>query len=113
MRSTHPTLPGSAVFSKEAWLKLAGSLILSRRELQIVQRIFDDQTESVMAKELGISPNTVHTYMERLRRKLAVGDRAELLLRIMCEFLRLTTTPESALPPICARRAAGRCPFRD
>lgn len=108
-----PPLPGSAVFSDEAWTELSRNLQLSKRELQLIQRVFDDQTESEMATELGMSPNTVHTHMERLRRKLAVSDRSELLLRTMCEFLRLTTTPESSLPPICARRAAGRCPFRD
>ena len=113
MRLPQPALPGSAVFSHEAWRELARSLQLSRRELQIVQRVFDDRTEQKMANELGISPNTVHTHMERLRRKLVVSDRGELLLRILCEFLRLTTTPESVLPPICSRRNAGRCPFRD
>jgi DNA-binding CsgD family transcriptional regulator len=113
MRLLHPPLPGSAVFSVEAWSELAQSLQLSRRELQIVQGVFDDRTELKMAKDLDISPATVHTHMERLRRKLVVSDRGELLLRIMCEFLRLTTAPQSILPPICARRAAGRCPFRD
>jgi DNA-binding CsgD family transcriptional regulator len=113
MNSLQPALPGSAVFSTQAWTELARSLLLSKRELQIVQRVFDDRTEAKMAEDLGISSNTVHTYMERLRRKLVVNDRGELLLRIMCEFLRLTSAPQSALPPICARRAAGRCPFRD
>ena len=108
-----PTLAGSAVFSKEAWKGIAASLRLSRRELQIVQRIFDDRTEPEMSKELGIAPGTVHTHMERLRRKLVASDRAELLMRVMCEFLRLTMAPQSMLPPICARRAAGQCPFRD
>ena len=103
-----PPLPGSAVFSDEAWTELCRSLQLSKCELQLIQRVFDDQTESEMAQELGISPNSVHTHMERLRRKLVVSDRAELLLRTMCEFLRLTTMPKGALPPICARRVAGR-----
>ena len=92
---------------------MSRSLRLSRRELQIVRQIFDDRTESQMSAELGIAPGTVHTYMKRLRHKLVVGDRAELLMRVMCEFLRLTMAPQSALPPICARRAAGQCPFRD
>jgi DNA-binding NarL/FixJ family response regulator len=81
--------------------------------MQIVQKIFDDRTELEMGKELDMSPATVHTHMERLRRKLVVAGRGELLLRVMCEFLRLTAAPQSVLPPICARRAAGRCPFRD
>jgi hypothetical protein len=52
----------------------------------------------------------VHTHVERLHRKLAVIDRVELILRVINEFLKLTTAPGSLLPPICAVRAAGRCP---
>jgi DNA-binding CsgD family transcriptional regulator len=113
MKLLQPTLPGSAVFSKEAWQEISRSLRLSRRELQIVERIFDDDTESEMSKELGITRSTIHTHMERLRRKLAVTDRGEMMLRIICEFLRLTMAAQSLLPPICARRAAGQCPFHD
>jgi DNA-binding CsgD family transcriptional regulator len=103
---------GSAIFSEEAWRQLGRSLGLSRRELQSVRGIFDDRKESTIANELGISAHTVHTHMERLRRKLGVVDRVELVLRIVNEFLRLTTVPDGSLPPLCATRAAGRCPFQ-
>ena len=100
------------MFSEQAWLEIARSLTLSARELQIVRRIFDDHTESTIAADLNISPHTVHTYIERLHRKLAVADRVELILRVMNEFLALTAAPESSLPPICANRTAGRCPMQ-
>lgn len=102
--------PGAAMFSEEAWAAIARRLRLSRRELQIVQGAFDDETERAIAGGLGISPHTVHTHAERLHRKLAVADRAQLLLRVMREFLTLTATPRSGLPPICPNRLANRCP---
>ena len=103
---------GSAIFSEEAWWQLGKSLRLSGRELQSVRGIFDDRKESAIASELGISAHTVHTHMERLRRKLGVVDRVELVLRIVNEFLRLTALPGGSLPPLCATRAAGSCPFQ-
>lgn len=104
--------PGSAIFSEQAWAEIARSLGLSPRELQIVRGVFDDRTESAIAADLGMSPHTVHTHIERLYYKLAVADRVELILRVMDKFLALTAAPESTLPSICANRAAGRCPMR-
>jgi hypothetical protein len=77
-----------------------------------VRGVFDGRKESAIAADLGISPHTVHTHVERLHRKLAVADRVELVLRIMDEFLLLTASPESILPPVCPHRTAGRCPMQ-
>lgn len=103
---------GSTLFSEAAWMAIARSLRLSRRELQIVQGVFDDEKEVGIAARLGISPHTVHTHFERLHRKLAVSDRAQILIRVMREFLTLTASPDDALPAICADQSAGRCPWR-
>jgi DNA-binding CsgD family transcriptional regulator len=100
------------MFSDQAWKEIARSLGLSGRELQIVRGIFDDQTESSIAIQLGVSPCTIHTYCERLYRKLAVTGRVRLALRVMDEFLALTVSPGTVLPSICADRAAGRCPLQ-
>lgn len=99
------------MFSGPAWAAIARSLKLSRRELEIVRGAFDDQTEVTMATALGISPHTVHTQFERLRHKLGVANRSQLLIRVMREFIRLTASPDQDLPAICARRSAGRCPL--
>jgi DNA-binding CsgD family transcriptional regulator len=104
---------GSAIFSEEAWSQIALSFQFSRRELQIVRGVFDDLTEMAIASELGISSHTVHTHFERLHRKMGIVDRAELLLRVVSEFLRLTAAADGLLPPICSRRTAGRCSLRD
>ncbi len=101
---------GSAMFSPHAWALIECSLGLSGRELQIVRGAFDDKTEVEIAADLHISPSTIHTHVERLHRKLAITDRTQLLLCVMQEFIALTATPGSHLPPICAVRTARSCP---
>lgn len=61
--------PDSVILSAQAWQQLARSLRLTKREIQIVRGIFDDQTELAIAANLGISTHTVHTHVERLHRK--------------------------------------------
>jgi DNA-binding NarL/FixJ family response regulator len=101
------------MLSEQAWDGIARSLKLSKRELQILRGVFDDSTEFAIAADLGVSPHTIHTHCRRLYRKLAVTDRAMLMLRIIQEFIALTVAPGSALPPICSERLAGRCPLPD
>jgi DNA-binding CsgD family transcriptional regulator len=95
-----------------AWREIASSLRLSPRELEIVRATFDDRKELAIAADLGIAPRTVHTHIERLHRKLKVADRVQLVLRIMYEYLRLTSSAPGSLPPICPHAAAGCCPLR-
>ena len=104
---------GSAIFSQKVWAEIAQSLRLTRRELEIVRGVFDDRTELAIAADLGISSHTVHTHIDRLRRKLSVVDRATLILLVVEEFLRLTRAPGSELPPLCGKRTAGLCRLRD
>jgi DNA-binding CsgD family transcriptional regulator len=101
--------PGSNIFPESSWGEIARNLRLTHRETQIVRGVFDDRTELAIAADLGISPHTVHTHIERVRNKLAVADRASLILRVVQEFLRLTVVPGGVLPPICSRHAAGLC----
>src|SRR3974390_2394773 len=102
--TTRQDLPGSDIFSEQAWNQVARTLRLSRRELAIVRGMFDGGTESAIAAGLRISSRTVHTHVERLHRMLRVDHRVALVLRVVNEFLRLPGAPRSAVPPICARR---------
>ena len=103
---------GAAIFSDRAWKMIAQSLGLSGRQLQMARGLFNDRTEFAIAASLGISAHTVHTHFDRLHQKLGVVDRVGVVLRVTEAFLTLTASPESGLPPICARRAAGRCPLQ-
>ena len=102
---------GSGVFSEAAWAAVAQSLDFSGRELEIARGVFDDQTEFAIAAELGISPHTVHTHVERLHHKLRVTNRVQLVLRVLDEFLNLTLARHTKLPPICANWRVGACPL--
>lgn len=99
------------MFSDKAWGEITRSLKLSSREFQIVRGVFDDWTEFAIAANLGISAHTVHTHLGRLHRKLAVATRTQMVVRLMDEFMALTSAPESGLPPLCGRRTAGDCPL--
>lgn len=73
---------GQLLFTDEAWDGIAMSLALSPRELEVVRQVFDDRKESRIARELGISPHTVHTYLERIYQKLNVTSRVQLVVRV-------------------------------
>lgn len=83
-------LRGAAVFSEGDWSWLALRLGLSVRELQIAKAVFDDQIESAIAEDLGVSVHTVHTHMQRLHKKLQVSNRVQLILRLVEEFRAMT-----------------------
>ena len=78
---------GSHIFTAGQWRSLGECLKLSARELQITQFVFDDCREDDIARRLGISPHTVHSYLNRLYRKAGVGSRGQLLVRVFAEHL--------------------------
>jgi DNA-binding NarL/FixJ family response regulator len=84
---------GRLVFSDDIWRDLTRSLKLSRRESEILQAVFDDHKESLIANNLGISSHTVHTHLERLYRKLGVSSRVTLVSRVFVEYLYLQDGP--------------------
>lgn len=51
---------------------------LSRREEQVLLQISSGLTHGQVARRLGISENTVDTYVKRIRAKLRLGNKAEL-----------------------------------
>ncbi len=78
---------GHRVFSNESWEYISQSLGLSPREFQIVQQVFDGEKELAIARNLGISSHTVHTYFGRLYRKLGVSSRCELIVAVLAHFV--------------------------
>ena len=74
--------PEDSTFSEAAWTAIACAFKLSPMELRVVKGVFVGKTEKGIAFALGISVHTVHTYMARIRRKMGVNDRCELVIRI-------------------------------
>src|SRR5215475_13633357 len=85
--------PGRSILTSDTWKRIAQSLHISNRELQIIQGIFDDRKELAIADELTISAHTVHTHLERLYRKLGVSSRVGLILCILSEYISSLPSP--------------------
>ena len=50
---------------------------LSKREREILQKVADGSNTRQVATDLGISPHTVKTHLERIFEKLGANDRAQ------------------------------------
>jgi DNA-binding NarL/FixJ family response regulator len=50
---------------------------LSKREKEILQMVANGSTTKEVARDLGISPHTVKTHLERIFEKLGANDRAQ------------------------------------
>ena len=72
----HPTL--TRAFIEEAqYVDHRADTPLSRRESQILQKVAYGATTKEVAHDLGISPHTVKTHLERIFEKLGANDRAQ------------------------------------
>ncbi len=73
----HPKL--TRAFIEEVHLvdKPPNEAPLSKRETEILQKVAYGATTKVVAQELGISPHTVKTHLERIFEKLGANDRAQ------------------------------------
>jgi DNA-binding NarL/FixJ family response regulator len=78
----HPQL--TKTFIEEARMGEGGSApgepktpSLSKREREILQKVADGATTRQVATDLGISPHTVKTHLERIFEKLGANDRAQ------------------------------------
>ena len=100
---------GASLLSDGAWVSIGLTLGLSKRELQIVQSVFDNLPETGIAKRFGISGHTVHTHLNRVFKKLDVTTRTELVLRIMEQMIGLTFFETGVLPPMCCYHHSGGC----
>ncbi len=76
-----------SLLTDEQWARLARRLAISRRELQIVRLLFEDEPEKTIAARLGISLHTVHAHLMHLHWKLGVKSRVGLVLRVFRECL--------------------------
>ena len=72
----HPAL--TRLFIEESQLRPARSQTpLSNRESEILQWVAHGSSTKEVARELGISPHTVKTHLERIFEKLGANDRAQ------------------------------------
>lgn len=60
-------------------MESARHVILSKREHEILNLIYEGNTDGIIARILGLSPNTIRTHRENLRGKFEVGNTASML----------------------------------
>ena len=53
---------------------------LSGRELEVFELLLSDKTLSQIAREMGISPSSVHFHCKNIYRKLGISNRRQLLI---------------------------------
>ena len=73
----HPQLTRAFIEEVQFAEKRAETTPLSKREKEILQKVAYGATTKEVAKDLGISPHTVKTHLERIFEKLGANDRAQ------------------------------------
>lgn len=80
---TETIAPGRALgdlVTARHWGLLAQRLALSPRELEMIRAACHDESVTALARELSVSPHTIHTYRERLYRKLQVRSFSQVMV---------------------------------
>ena len=72
----HPTLT-RAFIEEVQYVDKRPETPLSKRESEILQSVAYGATTKEVARDLGISPHTVKTHLERIFEKLGANDRAQ------------------------------------
>ena len=72
----HPSLT-RAFIDEVQFVDRRAEAPLSRRETEILQKVAYGSTTKEVAHDLGISPHTVKTHLERIFEKLGANDRAQ------------------------------------
>jgi DNA-binding NarL/FixJ family response regulator len=73
----HPQLTRAFIEEVQLAGKAPDAARLSRREKEILQKVAYGATTKEVAHDLGISPHTVKTHLERIFEKLGANDRAQ------------------------------------
>ena len=73
----HPQLTRTFIEEVRLAEPNSGTTPLSKREREILQKVADGATTKQVASDLGISPHTVKTHLERIFEKLGANDRAQ------------------------------------
>ena len=56
---------------------------LSPRQRNTLNRLLEGDSEKEVAKEMGLSPHTVHVYVKQLYKRFNANSRGELMARFV------------------------------
>ncbi len=99
--------PGAAILGDAARRRIAASLRLTTRELELVRGVFNEQKRDAMAADMAVSISTIKTKMRHLFAKLGVRNRSGLMVRVFAELFALGIPPWASQPPECGRCRSG------
>lgn len=77
----------STIISDDDWRAISDSLELSSRQFEILKHVVDGSDDDVTSEKLGISVHTVRSHIKRIRQKLGVHSRADLVSRVFLSYL--------------------------
>jgi len=110
MCDAHRAAGNSCFFCEAAWEGISRSLRLSNREVEILQCLVLGDSERGAACLLGLRPRTVRTHLERVRRKLGVHTRAELIVQLCDAHVNWLS---QASPPLGCRLSGRLAAIQD
>lgn len=97
--ASHRANARRTLLALDRWRAMSWTLGLSMREMQIARQLAAGASEKQVAARLGLSPRTVHTYLERLYAKLGVQSRCMFLMCLFVELLALSARAGGRMPP--------------
>jgi DNA-binding CsgD family transcriptional regulator len=93
------------LLNSEQWLEISAMLRLSAREAEMIRQACYDDNVAVMAKRMGLSQHTIHTYRERLYRKLGVRSFCQVVAVAFGAYVALREPGQASVPAACFENA--------
>jgi len=90
-----PTRPFDVLPAGE-WSSLMTSLGLSSREADLVRHACHGRSVAETAQAIGISEHTIHTYRDRLYRKLGARSLSEVVAIVFAAYVTLSLLHRTA-----------------
>ena len=81
------------MLSDSEWARLQRKLRLTDREVEVLQGLFDEQTDQAIASTLGITSRTVRAHLDNVYRKCDCRTRTGAVISVFktlrrCEIAR-------------------------
>lgn len=70
------------LFGDDQWRRIADRLELPPRQRQVARLVCRAYTNNMIAADLGVSADTVRLHLKQVFRRLDVGDRVGLVVRL-------------------------------
>ena len=87
------------VLSQVAWINLVRELGLSSSEADILRCALVDDRTAVIARTLSLSCGTIHTYRDRIYKKVGVASMTQLVARAFAVHLQLELAEQESRIP--------------